>query len=65
MCLLWDHPYIMSGKHWAFSDPATISINTIMNISKTGHFLNPPSCFADIIYGWSFYQLSQLRIRIV
>ena len=31
-----------------------IRINTVLNVSKTGHFLDPPTqFFADIIHGWS------------
>ena len=38
-----------------FSDPPThyVSIYTVLNVSKYCHFLNPPSPFADVIYGWS------------
>ena len=32
-----------------------VSINTILNVSKTGHFLDPStqSFFADVMYEWS------------
>ena len=31
-----------------------ISINTVLNVSKTGNFLDPPiQSFVDVIYGWS------------
>ena len=31
-----------------------VSINTVLNVSKTGNFLDPPTeSFADVIYGWS------------
>ena len=30
-----------------------VSRNTVLNVSKTGNFLDPSSTFADVIYGWS------------
>ena len=30
-----------------------MSINTVLNVSKPGNFLDPPTqSFADVIYGW-------------
>ena len=42
-----DHPYITSAYFWPFLTPPTnlISINTVLNVSKTGHFLDPPTQF--------------------
>ena len=56
LSLLWGHPYITSAHFCTFSDPPTqyISKNTVLNVSKNCHFLNPPtyppSPFADVIY---------------
>ena len=37
-----DHPYIMS-LYLAFLDPThLISLNTLLNVSKNGHFIDPP-----------------------
>ena len=42
-----DHPYIMSSYIFGLLilQPPThlISINTVLNVSKTGHFLDPPT----------------------
>ena len=46
--LLRDHPYITSAHFWTFSDPPTmsaLSINTVLNVRKTGHFLDLPTQF--------------------
>ena len=46
---------ITSAYFWPFRTPPNhiISINTVLNVSKTGHFLDPPtyppSSFADVI----------------
>ena len=38
---LRDHPCIMSANYWPFWTPPThlISINTLLKVSKSGHFL--------------------------
>ena len=43
--LIWDHPYITSANYWPFWTPPThfISINTLLNVSKSSHFLYPPT----------------------
>ena len=48
-----DHTYITSAYFWTFSDPPTyyVSINTVLNVSKNGHFLTPPTqsfCWRNI-----------------
>ena len=42
---LRDHPYITSAYFWTFLEPPThhVSINTLLNVSKNGSFLNPPT----------------------
>ena len=42
---LEDNPYITLANLWPFYAPSThlISINTVLNVSKTGHFLDPPT----------------------
>ena len=47
------HPYITSVYFWPFWTPSThlISINTVLNVSKTGHSLDPPThsfCWRNI-----------------
>ena len=51
MAKVWDHPYITSAYFWPFYTPPThlIIISTVPNVSKTGHFLDTPSPFADVI----------------
>ena len=48
---LGDHPVITSAHLLTFSDQLThyVSMDIVMNC----HFLNPPTLFADVIYGWS------------
>ena len=46
-----DHSYITSVQLWSFSDQPTcyVSINTVLDISKNSHFLNPQPVLADVI----------------
>ena len=37
---VWSHPYITSASFWT-SPTHLISINTVLNVSKNGHFLDP------------------------
>ena len=47
------HPYITSAHVCTFSDPLChVSINTVLNVSKSCQPANPPSSLADVIYGW-------------
>ena len=48
-----DHPYITSAWFRTFW-PTHKRCYTVLNISKTDHFLDPPTqFFADVLYGWS------------
>ena len=40
-----------------FSPTHYVSLNTVLNVRKTGHFLNSPSPLADAIYGWQLTTL--------
>ena len=51
--LLRGHPYITSAYFGPFWNPPThlISINAVLNVSKNGHFLDPPTqslCWRNI-----------------
>ena len=54
-----DHSYITSVQLWSFSDQPTcyVSINTVLDISKNSHFLNPQPVLADVMQGWSLRAL--------
>ena len=44
-----DHPLISTAQFWTFSDPPTrkdiksASIQTVLNVSQTGNFLDSPT----------------------
>ena len=39
------------GLFWTYPPTMSVSINTVLNVRKNGHFLNPPSPYTDVIYG--------------
>ena len=40
---------------WQYMDGHYVSINTVLKVGRTGHFLNPSTqSFADLIYWYSF-----------
>ena len=51
----WNCIHILLQHNFGLFWPTHyVSIDTILNVSKTGHFLDPPTqAFADVIYGWS------------
>ena len=50
-----DHPYSTSIIVDFFWPAHYVSISLVLNVNKTGHFLDPPptQSFADVIYEWS------------
>ena len=46
--------YVSINLDWCWpTHYVNISSSTLLHINTTGHFLNPPSLFVDVIYGWS------------
>ena len=47
-----SNPYVTSAYFWTFLPTHYVSINTLLNVSKTDNFLDLPNqSFADVVYG--------------
>ena len=60
MIIIWTSLYYVSTFLGLFHTHY-FSINIVLNVSKNIHFLNTPSHFADVIYGWFLNE----RVRIL
>ena len=69
-CYCIYYEYYLNRRYYVsifldFSNPPThyVSINTVLNVSKSCHFWIPkPSPFADVKYGWSLSTRSTTKV---